>query len=150
MGKTRKDIQKLVIAINNSEEIYVANSPKIGRQSTAMWLMYTLNDGEPHSQKQICDEWGFPRTTLNTVTKKCEAKGYLTLTPIPGKRREMLVCLTEKGKDYVDQNLDIIYRAENRALEEILKTHSADFIDVLWEFAKSLKSAFEQENDMAE
>ena len=115
-----------------------------------MWLMYTLNDGEPHSQKQICDEWGFPRTTLNTVTKKCEAKGYLTLTPIPGKRREMLVCLTEKGKDYVDQNLDIIYRAENRALEEILKTHSADFIDVLWEFAKSLKSAFEQENDMAE
>ncbi len=150
MGKTRKDIQKLVIAINNIEEIYVANSPKIGRQSTAMWLMYTLNDGEPHSQKQICDEWGFPRTTLNTVTKKCEAKGYLTLTPIPGKRREMLVCLTEKGKDYVDQNLDIIYRAENRALEEILKTHSADFIDVLWEFAKSLKSAFEQENDMAE
>ena len=146
MGKTRKDIQKLVIAINNIEEIYVANSPKIGRQSTAMWLMYTLNDGEPHSQKQICDEWGFPRTTLNTVTKKCEAKGYLTLTPIPGKRREMLVCLTEKGKDYVDQNLDIIYRA----LEEILKTHSADFIDVLWEFAKSLKSAFEQENDMAE
>ena len=150
MGKTRKDIQKLVIAINNIEEIYVANSPKIGRQSTAMWLMYTLNDGEPHSQKQICDEWGFPRTTLNTVTKKCEAKGYLTLTPIPGKRREMLVCLTEKGKDYVDQNLDIIYRAENRALEEILKTHSADFIDVLWEFAKSLNSAFEQENDMAE
>ena len=150
MGKTRKDIHKLVIAINNIEEIYVANSPKIGRQSTAMWLMYTLNDGEPHSQKQICDEWGFPRTTLNTVTKKCEAKGYLTLTPIPGKRREMLVCLTEKGKDYVDQNLDIIYRAENRALEEILKTHSADFIDVLWEFAKSLKSAFEQENDMAE
>ena len=31
MGKTRKDIQKLVIAINNIEEIYVANSPKIGR-----------------------------------------------------------------------------------------------------------------------
>ena len=78
MTETRKAIQKLVIAISNFEKIYTVNTPKIGRQSTELWLLYALNDGESHSQKQICEEWGFPRSTLNTVTKKCEADGYLT------------------------------------------------------------------------
>lgn len=148
MGETRKDIQKLVIAISNFEKIYTVNAPKAGRQSTELWLMYALNDGAPHSQKQICEEWGFPRTTLNTVTKKCEAEGYLTLSPIPGKRREMQICLTEKGIDYVNQILDVIYRAENRAMEKILERYSADFIDILEEFVECLKAAFEEENDI--
>lgn len=150
MSETRKDVRKLVIAISNLDKIYTANTPKIGRQSTELWLMYALNDGEAHSQKQICEEWGFPRTTLNTVTKKCEAAGYLTLTAIPGKRREMLICLTEKGKNYADQILNVIYRAENRAMEKILETYPADFIDVLGDFVQCLKSAFEQENDKME
>ncbi|MDE6923640.1 MAG: hypothetical protein K2P59_00050 [Acetatifactor sp.] len=68
MSETRKDVRKLVIAISNLDKIYTANTPKIGRQSSELWLMYALNDGEAHSQKQICEEWGFPRTTLNTVT----------------------------------------------------------------------------------
>lgn len=148
MTETRKAIQKLVIAISNFEKIYTVNTPKIGRQSTELWLLYALNDGESHSQKQICEEWGFPRSTLNTVTKKCEADGYLTLTPISGKRREMQIGLTEKGKDHADQILNVIYRSENRAMEKILKTYSADFIDILDEFVECLKSAFEEENDV--
>lgn len=145
MSEEREAVRRLVIAINNLDKVYTANTPKIGRQSSELWLMYALNDGEPHSQKQICDEWAFPRTTLNTVTKKCEAAGYLSLTPIPGKRREMQICLTEKGKIYADQLLDVIYRAEDRAMEEILKNYSADFVGILESFVKSLKSSFEQE-----
>ena len=60
----------------------------------------------------------------------------------------MQIGLTEKGKDHADQILNVIYRSENRAMEKILKTYSADFIDILDEFVECLKSAFEEENDV--
>lgn len=145
MNKTREAVRQLVIAFHNLEKIYIDNTPKIGRQSSELWLMYALDDGEPHSQKQVCDEWGFPRATLNTVTKKCEAAGYLTLTPISGKRREMQICLTAKGRLYASQMLEAIYHAENQAMEKILETYSTDFVDALDNFIKYLKISFEQE-----
>ena len=145
MDESREAVRRLAIAISNFEKIYVANTPKIGRQSSELWLMYALNDGEPHSQKQICEEWGFPRTTLNTVTKKCEISGYLTLTAIPGKRREMQICLTEKGKAYASQILNVIYSAEDRAMKKSLEKYSADFVDIRGYFVKNLESSFEQE-----
>lgn len=145
MSEARKAVRQLVIALSNFEKIYLANTPKIGIQSSELWLMYALDDGKPHSQKQICEEWGFPRTTLNTVIKKCEAAGYLTLAQIPGKRREMQICLTEKGKIHADQILDVIYRAENRAMEKTLEKYSMEFVDVLENFVKYLQSSFEQE-----
>ena len=145
MDESREAVRRLAIAISNFEKIYVANTPKIGRQSSELWLMYALNDGKAHSQKQICEEWGFPRTTLNTVTKKCEISGYLTLTAIPGKRREMQICLTEKGKAYASQILNVIYSAEDRAMKKTLEKYSADFVDILGYFVKNLESSFEQE-----
>lgn len=93
----RETMRQFMIAICKLSKTYATRSTKNGRQSE-FWLIYALDDGEPHSQKQICDEWGFPRTTLNSITKKFEAEGYLTLMPISGKRREMLICLAESGK----------------------------------------------------
>lgn len=63
----------------------------------------------PHSQKQICQEWGLPKTTLNTTLKQAEAKGYLTLVPIAGKRRERQICLTAAGQAYARQGPPPIY-----------------------------------------
>ena len=145
MSENRKTIRQLVIALANIETTYAASTAKIGSQSTELWLMYALDDGKPHSQKQICDEWGFPRTTLNTIIKKCEAAGYLTLSLIPGKRREMQISLTEKGKAYAKQLLDVVYRAENRAMRETANRYSTDFISALDFFAQSLKLSFEKE-----
>lgn len=145
MSEAREAARRLVIAFNNLEKTYIANVPKSNRQAMELWLMYALDDGKPHSQKQICEEWGFPYATLNTVIKKCEVAGYLTLTLIPGKRREMEICLTEKGKVYSDQLLDVIYRAESRAMEKILEKYSAEFVDVFESFAECLKSSFEEE-----
>ncbi len=147
MDKSHKTARRLVITINMLNKIYTANTPKIGRQSTELWLMYALDDGKPHSQKQICDEWGFPPTTLNTVTKKCETAGYLTLTLIPGKRREMQICLTESGKIHAKQLLDAVYQAEGYAMEETLKRYSTEFISALDYFGQCLKLSFEQDSE---
>ena len=62
-------------------------------------ILYALADGVPYSQKQICDEWGIPRTTVNTIIKDWEKKGLVSLSPIPGKRREMNILLTAAGQN---------------------------------------------------
>ena len=145
MNNIRKTARQFVIALANIDTTYAASTAKIGSQQTELWLMYALDDGKPHSQKQICDEWGLPRTTLNTIIKKCEAAGYLTLSLIPGKRREMQISLTEKGTTYAKQLLDVVYRAESRAMEETLKRYSAEFISALDFYAQSIKLSFEKE-----
>ena len=69
----------------------------------------------------------------------------MTLNPIPGKRREMQIPLTEKGKVHANEMLEAIYCAENQAMEKMLETYSTDFVNILGIFVKHLRSAFEQE-----
>lgn len=149
MSEMREDIRRITLAITNITESYNSIGAKLGRQSSELWLLYVLDDGKPRSQKQICDEWGFPRTTLNTITKKCEAAGYLTLTPIPGKRREMEMRLTQKGKARAEQLLNIIHRVEDNAMKETLEKCSADFVVGLEYFSNCLKLAFQKELERA-
>lgn len=131
MEDLRVMLRRLAIAINNVDEVYCTDMAKIGVKESELWLMFVLNDNERPSQKQICDEWGFPRTTLNTAIKQAETAGYLTMSLTPGKRREMNVCLTEKGQVYAEKLLNIIYKTEDKATEETLKHYSVDFIDAI-------------------
>ena len=144
MKEMRELMRKFAIALNNVDEAYCSDTSQMGAKESELWLMYALDDGKPHSQRQICEEWGFPRTTLNTAAKQAQAQGYITLAPIPGKRREMNICLTESGKAYARQLLRGIYEAEDYAMEETLKRYSADFIDALDFFSACLKTAFQK------
>lgn len=145
MKNMRDMLRRLAIAVNNVDEVYCTDMSKIGVKESELWLMYALNDGEDHTQKRICDEWGFPKTTLNTAIKQAESAGYLTLNLIPGKRREMNICLTEKGRRYAEKLLSMVYKAEDKAMEETLKCYSAHFIDAVEYFASNLKLAFQKQ-----
>ena len=87
--------------------------------SNLLWILYALNDGRRHSQKQICDDWAIPRSTANTIIKDLENKGYVFLSQIKGERRELLVSLTPSGKSYADNILSDLYRREDEIFSEI-------------------------------
>lgn len=146
MKNIRETMRRLMIALNNIDEAYCADMSDIKVNESELWLMYALDDNEQHSQKQICEEWGFPKTTLNTAIKQAEAAGYLTMTLIPGKRREMNISLTEKGRDHAHKLLSNVYRVENEALEKTLQNYSVDFIEAVEYFAENLKSAFHSQS----
>lgn len=144
-----KDIQRItkdfVISFSQLSYVYHLNSLKHAKTATEFWLMYALNDGNTYSQKELCDKWLFPKTTLNSCAKKCEAAGYLTLQPIPGKRREMHMHLTEKGKAYAEKMLEITYRAENKAMEETIARYSDEFPSAFEFYRYSLERAYKEE-----
>ncbi len=101
---------KLVYQIDGVYEEYGKNfslsSPNL------LWILYALNDGEHHSQKQICEDWLIPRSTANTIIKDLENKKYIRLSKIKGEKRELQVSLTEKGKEYANGILSELYNLE--------------------------------------
>lgn len=65
MEDIRAIMRKLSMALNNIDEIYYTDVAKMGLGKSLLWLLYALDNGEAHSQREICAQWGFPKSTLN-------------------------------------------------------------------------------------
>lgn len=151
MDPTRRSLRELAIAVNQIDAAYCCfNPPQMGAKASELWLLYALDDGESHSQKQICEEWGMPRTTLNTTIKQMEAAGHLTLSHIPGKRREKQVSLTESGQRFARRVLRPIYEAEEQALSQTARRFSPDFIQALAYFSDCLRASIQKQTETLE
>ena len=96
---------------------YAEVAKKSGVKPNLMWILYALNDGKSHSQKEISISWDIPITTINTIIKELNNDGYVDLIHIPGKRREMNIILTEKGREYSKNILNDIYKIEDEVFK---------------------------------
>lgn len=128
MKQIRKQIAQLMVSMNRINCCYSVCCQAFNLKDSEFGLLYSLADGVPYSQKQICDEWGIPRTTLNTIIKDWKARGLVQLEPIPGKRREMNIILTPSGQELADKVLKKVFDMENAAMEETIREFSPDFI----------------------
>jgi len=144
MEEIRATAKRLILALYNIDEVYYASEKKRRLSDAELCILYALDDGQPHSQKEICEKWLVPKTTVNTITKKWEAQGLLTLTAISGKRREMQIMLTDSGKAFSKEILDFIYHAEDTALTKTLDKYSDTFIVALEYFGEKLREAFDE------
>ena len=126
---------RLIYQIDGAYEAYGKNC-KLGSPNL-LWILYALNDGERHSQKQICEDWDIPRSTANTIIKDLENKNYIALSQIKGERRELLVSLTESGKEYADSILSDLYKREREIYSEIEAPE--ELLDVLQNLAAKMQ-----------
>ena len=98
---------------------YAEIAKRSGVKPNLMWILYALNDGKSHSQKDISISWDIPITTINTIVKELNNDGYVDLIHIPGKRREMNIILKEKGKEYSKDILKDIYEIEEKVFKSL-------------------------------
>lgn len=136
MDKLREKIRRLMITINRVDGLYYHAAKQAGTKENMLSLLYALSDGKPHSQKQICEEWLIPRTTINTVVKEGIRSGYVVL--ISTSSKEKLVALTEKGGVYTEELLENLYRAEYVAMRQTLEKYSDDFVSAIEYFTAVL------------
>ena len=111
------ELGRLVYKLDGVYEEY-GRSLKVG-SANLLWILYALNDGKRHSQKEICNDWDIPRSTANTIVKDLQGKGYVELSQIKGERRELLVSLTDSGKQYANGILSDLYKKEKQIYGEI-------------------------------
>ena len=121
---------------------YDVFSKSAGIKSNMLWVLSALNDGEKHTQNQICWDWNFPKTTVNTLVKELEQIGYVVLNPVPGTKREMYVELTPEGKAYADTVLKPVYDAEEALFRQYFVGRDTDFVIELNRFSNTMKQFF--------
>lgn len=146
----RKTARRLILALYNIDEVYYLNEGQKKISDAELSVMYALDDGKPHSQREISQEWLVPKTSVNTIVKRWEKEGLLTQTPIPGKRREMHIMLTDAGREYAKDFMSFLYKAEDKALKKTLDKYSEEFIEAIEYFGESLKEAFSEELEAVE
>lgn len=138
MSGYRNEIRRIMIAVNVIDGAYDMIAKRIGIKENTLALLYALDDGKAHSQKEICEQWLIPRTTINTIIKECIAAGYIRLNP-DAHKKEKEICLTEAGQSYAQSVLGQVYALEETAIRPILESGAADFIETVEQFTANLK-----------
>ena len=133
-------------AVYRIDSAYDVFSKNAGIKANMLWLLSALNDGQTHTQSQICWDWNYPRTTVNTLVKELEQQGYVELIPVAGTRRELYIVLTDAGKAYADSILNPVYDAEEQLFERYSKEHGTDFVHQLNAFSNTMKTFFHTGN----
>ncbi|MCQ4988399.1 MarR family transcriptional regulator [[Clostridium] symbiosum] len=142
MKDYREEIRRIMVSVNVIDGIYAMGAKKIGIKDNSLSLLYALDDGKPHSQKEICEYWLIPKTTLNTIVKECVNAGYIVLDGIK-HTKEKEIRLTDKGQEYAKTILNQVYELERRAMEKTLSSYSPEFVQALEQFTAYLKEEAE-------
>lgn len=135
--------RRYVAAASAADGAYYRWAVQSGVTPHTLDLLYALDDGQPHSQKQICEEWAIPKTTINTVVKACRAAGYITLEPMPGQPRQRQLCLTEAGLAYAREALAELYVLENQAMAAAVERYGTAFVDAVELYCATFRRALE-------
>lgn len=119
MDYKRTKILEFMIAINKLDGLYYSIAKQIGVHENEFMLLYALSDEKKHTQRQICDDWQVPRTTVHSVTQKFVRLGYIELIPTGHKEKELI--LTDTGSTYLKEIFTDVFKAENYAFENTVK-----------------------------
>ena len=137
MKDTHEKVRRFMIAFNRIDALYVDSMRTFGVKGNLFVLFYAIADGKAYSQRQICDDWHLPRTTLNTIVRECVKDGLVELLPRGNKEKD--IHLTPKGRKIADEVFGPIFAAESRVMEPFL---AAGALEMMEKMADSFEAVF--------
>lgn len=141
MDETFQAVRRLMLATTKMDGAYYYLSRRMGIKENTLCLLYALDDGAPHTQKQIGEDWQIPKTTVNTNVQELVRQGYVMLLSGEGTR-EKTICLTERGRKYARRLLKAVYEVEQAAMRQVLSSFSREFVDAIELFADCVCDEF--------
>lgn len=143
MNENYEAVRRIMLATNKIDGVYYLFGKNYGVNENTLAFLYALADGNPHSQKEICEEWIIPRTTINSIVKTMLKDGYIAFGKEQHAKEKALV-LTDRGRKYADRFLTDIFSAEEKAILETLEQYSPEFISALEDFSERLHCGFNE------
>lgn len=135
-----KDLMRRLISdTSKMDGLYYLWGKKTGISENMLTLMYALNDGEVHTQKQICEQFSIPKTTINTIVKELIEKG-LIIFENGENLKEKNLALTKKGKAYAEEITGELKDIEKIAMEKTLEKYSIKFIEAFEYLLESMEN----------
>ncbi len=143
MDQNYETVRRIMLSTNQIDGVYYFLAKQLGVNENMLAFLYALADGKPHSQKEICDKWLIPRTTINSIVKTMLSDGYIMFSEHRHAKEKTLV-LTKVGQEYTDKLLADIYLAEEHAIVETLKQYPTEFVLALEDFSSRLYGEFQK------
>ena len=140
MDRNYQIVRSIMLATNQIDGVYYFLAKKLGVNENALAFLYALDDGQPHSQKEISDAWLIPRTTIHSIVKMMQKEGYIQFCTEQHKKEKAII-LTEKGQKYTDSLLADIMQWR-KAIVETLRNYPSEFVSVLKDFSNRLYHEF--------
>lgn len=133
---------RLAVAIYKIDGAYDRFAKNVNLKPNTLWVLYALGDGNAHTQRSLCDEWKFARSTVNTIVKELQDQGLVMLKQIEGERRELEIRLTEKGEKFSLKVLSPVYAAEKKLYSSYLADDGEKFVKDLENFGNEMERQY--------
>ena len=94
--------------------LYHQAAVKLGLSDSVMHIMYMLYDNDGSCMlSDICRLSGISKQTVNSAVRKLEREEIVYLEKQGGRMKK--ICLTQKGREYAEQTVTKVFRAEAEA-----------------------------------
>lgn len=98
------------------DHLYSEFAQRYGLSSNSMYILRVLQDNpEGCTQRTISDILCLPKQTVSTILKNFEKYGYIKLKQSEQDKRNKIVYLSSKGKDYIGEVSAELDRIEKKA-----------------------------------
>lgn len=111
----------------------------MGVSDSVQNILYVLCEKENRClQSEISKLTGISRQTINSAIRKLEKDGIITLEP--GKGRNTVVCLTEKGERYAAKKIAPLFQMENAIWNEWTTEEQQQYLLLTQKYRDALKT----------
>lgn len=139
MEQEKDLMRRLISDTAKMDGLYYLWGKNTGISENMLTIMYALNDDKTHTQKQICEQFSIPKTTINTIVKELIEKG-LIIFKNGENLKEKNLALTKKGKIYAEEITGELKDVEKIAMEKTLEKYSISFIEAFEYLLESMEN----------
>ncbi len=126
--------------VKEYNEIYANSARKLKLSETTLGILYTLQNNQFCTQKDLCTVLLLPKQSVNSALKKLEREGYLRMTYAENSKKMKKICLTEKGIVLAKNTADRLWKAELDAIGRLSDQDRADFIRIFSQYIVFLRT----------
>lgn len=129
-----------------SDDIYREVAAHSGLSDAAFWILYALcASDKPRTQHDLCSEWFYPKQTINSACSSLMRLGYVFLAPIEGTRNKKAVKLTDTGKEFCQQKVFPVLKAEQNSFLKMSESERKSFLNMFQKQLSCLRETLSED-----
>lgn len=141
----KKQMKQMNSAISRITEIYAQWAKLKGISYSMLMVLYSINDLEVCTQKDICLSWMLPKQTVHSVLVSLDKNGYVKIEQSEKNKKEKNISFTEKGYIFANDILDGICRIEEKVIESMGEKTSSKFVENFMYYCNRFEDIFIEE-----
>lgn len=131
--------QEINSVVERTDYLYEKWAKQHGINSYVMQVMYMIYASGINKQKDIVENYGMPKQTVNTVITDLQKKGYIQLMPDENDKRSKIIILTDEGIKYAENIVTPLLNCEKEILAKMGKERVEMLISTMNQYAELLE-----------